>query len=155
MDVQRTGRIFGWLFIGTFVTSIPARLLFVDGLGASWTDMRFIPGAGSETSLKLGAILEFGVIVTNIATAVVIYPLVRRWSETVSLGYVTARIMESVFIAIGLISIISVVDVNDALAGARGVEADRARGPGRFSGEHLRMGVPVRARTRRWLRERT
>ena len=114
MDVRRTGRIFGWLFIGTFVTSIPARLLFVDGLGASWTDMRFIPGAGSDTSLKLGAILEFGVIVTNIATAVVIYPLVRRQSETVSLGYVTARIMESVFIAIGLISIISVVDVNDA-----------------------------------------
>jgi hypothetical protein len=33
MDVQRTGRIFGWLFIGTFVTSIPARLLFIDGLG--------------------------------------------------------------------------------------------------------------------------
>src|SRR4051812_39813410 len=23
MDVRRTGRIFGWLFIGTFVTSIP------------------------------------------------------------------------------------------------------------------------------------
>ena len=32
MDVQRTGRIFGWLFIGTFVTSIPARLLFIHGL---------------------------------------------------------------------------------------------------------------------------
>ena len=48
MDVQRTGRIFGWLFIGTFVTSIPARLLFVNGLGASWSDMRFIPGDTSE-----------------------------------------------------------------------------------------------------------
>ena len=62
-------------------------------------------------------------IVTNIATAVVLYPLVKRQSETVSLGYVTARIMESVFIAIGLISIISVVDVNDALARATGAEA--------------------------------
>ena len=31
MDVRRTGRIFGWLFLGTFVTSIPARLLFIDG----------------------------------------------------------------------------------------------------------------------------
>ncbi len=92
MDVQRTGRIFGWFFIGTFITSIPARLLFVHGIGAKWTDMRFIPGATSNTSLKLGAILEFGLIVTNIATAVVIYPLVRRQSETVSLGYVTARI---------------------------------------------------------------
>src|SRR6476620_10722920 len=123
MDVRRTGRIFGWFFIGTFVTSIPARLLFVHGLGASWTDVRFIPGAGSNTSLKLGAIFEFGLIATNIATAVVIYPLVRRWSETVSLGYVTARIMESTFIDISLMSIISVVNVNDALAGARGVEA--------------------------------
>jgi hypothetical protein len=123
LDTRRTGRIFGWFFIGTFVTAIPARLLFVDGLDASWTDMRFIPGAGSNTSLKVGAILEFGVIATNIATAVVIYPLVKRLSETVSLGYVTARIMESVFIAIGLMSILSVVDVNDALAGAGRVEA--------------------------------
>jgi hypothetical protein len=123
MDVQRTGRIFGWFFIGTFVTSIPARLLFVDGLGASWDDMRFVPGAGSATSLKLGAILEFGVIAFNIATAVVIYPLVRRQSETVSLGYVAARIMESTLIAVGLLSIISVVDVMDALATAGGPRA--------------------------------
>jgi hypothetical protein len=123
VDIRRTGHIFGWFFIGTFITSIPARLLFVDGLGASWTDMRFIPGAGSDTSLMLGAILEFGVIVTNIATAVVLYPLARRFAETLSLGYVTARIMESVFIAIGIISIISVVDINDALGGASGAEA--------------------------------
>jgi hypothetical protein len=123
VDVRRTGRIFGWFFIITFVTSIPARLLFVDGLGAEWTDMRFIPGDTSDTSLKLAAILEFGVIAANIATAVVIYPLVRRQSETVSLGYVTARIMESVFIAIGLLSIITVVDIADTLVGAGGVNA--------------------------------
>ena len=123
MDVQRTGRIFGWLFIGTFITSIPARLLFVHGTGASWSDMRFIPGATSTASLKLGAVLEFGLIVTQIGTAVVIYPLVRRQSETVSLGYVTARIMESVFTAIGLMSIISVVNVANSLASATGVQA--------------------------------
>jgi uncharacterized protein DUF4386 len=116
VDVQRTGRIFGWLFIGTFVTSIPARLLFIHGLGASWTDIRFVPGDTSTASLKLGAVLEFGLIVTQIGTAVVIYSLVRRQSETLSLGYVSARIMESVFAAIGIISIISVVNVADSLA---------------------------------------
>src|SRR3954451_16081293 len=123
MDLQRTGRIFGWLFIGTFLTSIPARLLFIDGVGATWTDMRFVAGDTSSASLKLGAVLEFGLIVTQIGTAVVIYPLVRRQSETVSLGYVTARVMESVFAAIGLISIISVVNVAAALASASDVEA--------------------------------
>jgi hypothetical protein len=123
VDTRRVGQIFGWFFIGTFITSIPARLLFVHGLGASWNDMRFIPGAGSNTSLHLGAVLEFGVIATNIATAVVIYPLVKRQSAIVALGYVTARILESAFIAIGLMSIISVVSVNDALAGASGAQA--------------------------------
>ena len=123
MDVQRTGRIFGWLFIGTFITSIPARLLFIHGVGATWSDMHFVPGHTSSASLKLGAILEFGLIITQIGTAVVIYPLVRRQSETVSLGYVTARIMESVFAAIGLICIISVLNVADALSGASRIEA--------------------------------
>ena len=85
--------------------------------------MHFVPGDTSTASLKLGAVLEFGLIVTQIGTAVVIYPLARRQSETVSLGYVTARIMESVFAAIGIMSMVSVVSVIDALDGASGVGA--------------------------------
>ncbi|HEX6130336.1 MAG TPA: DUF4386 domain-containing protein [Actinomycetota bacterium] len=123
MDTQRTARTFGWLFIATFITAIPARLLFVDGLGASWEDMRFVPGAGSATSLKLGAILEFGVIAANVATAVVLYPIVRRQSEKLAMGYVAARIVESTFILVGLMSIVSVVSVADALAGADAAQA--------------------------------
>jgi len=111
------------LFIGTFVTSIPARLLFIHGVGASWSNMHFVPGDTSTASLKWGAALEFGLITIQIGTAVVIYPLVRRQSEAVSLGYVSARLMESVFAAIGLTSIISVVSVADVLSGARGVSA--------------------------------
>jgi Domain of unknown function (DUF4386) len=123
MDLQRTGRVFGWLFIGTFITSIPARLLFIHGVGASWADMHFVAGDTSTASVKLGAVLEFGLIVTQIGTAVVIYPLVRRQSETLALGYVTARIMESVFAAIGLISMLSVVSVINALGGVSGAGA--------------------------------
>jgi hypothetical protein len=123
LDTQKTARIFGWLFIATFITSIGARFLFIDGLGADWENMRFIPGATSETSMYLGAILEFALIVTNIATAVVLYPIVKQQSEGVALGYVTARIMECAFILVGLVSIISVVTVSDALAGAIGAEA--------------------------------
>jgi hypothetical protein len=123
IDVTRTGRIFGWLFLGTFVTSIPARVLFIHGVHASWSDMHFVAGATSTADLKLGAVLEFGLIVTQLGTAIVIYPLVKRQSETVSLGYVTARTMESVFAAIGLISIISVVSTAEALSGAHGAAA--------------------------------
>ena len=52
-----------------------------------------------------------------------IYPLVKRLSATLALGYITARIMESVFIAIGLVAIVAVVDVNDAWLGSSGAAA--------------------------------
>jgi Domain of unknown function (DUF4386) len=83
---------------------------------------QFVAGKTSTASLKLGAVLEFGLIVTQIGTAVVIYRLVKRQNETVSLGYVSARLMESVFAAIGLLSIISVVSVASAVHAATGVE---------------------------------
>ena len=123
MDERRTGRIFGWLFIGTFVTSIPARLLFINGAGASWTDMRFVPEDASSASLKWGALLEFGLMVTQLGTAVVLYPIARRRSHTIALSYVSARTMESVFAAIGLISMLSLVSVIGAMDGASGGEA--------------------------------
>ena len=123
MDVQRTGRLFGWLFIGTFVTSIPARLLFLNGLGASWSDVRLVSEDSSINSLKLGAVLEFGLIVTQIGTAVVLYPVVRRRYPTLGLGYVAARIMESVFAAIGIIAIMTIVSLLDSLASGTGADA--------------------------------
>ena len=123
VNTQKTARLFGWLFIGTFVTSIVAKILFVNGVGGSFSELRFTPGDVSENSVKLGAILEFGVIVTNIATAVVIYPIVKKQNETVALGYVAARIMESAFILVGIMSIVSIVSLSDSVAGATGAEA--------------------------------
>ena len=63
MDTQKTARLFGWLFIGTFITSIAAKILFMQGVGGSFSDLEFIPGELSKNTVYLGAILEFGVIV--------------------------------------------------------------------------------------------
>lgn len=123
MDIQKTARLFGWLFIATFVTAIAARFLFVDGLGATWQEMRFIPGAGSDTSIQLGAIFEFLLIIANIGTAVVLYPIVKRQSQKLALGYVTARVVESTFILVGLLSLVAALTVRQGLGGATGAEA--------------------------------
>ena len=122
MDIQKTARLFGWLFIATFITGIGAKILFVNGVGGSFSELSFT-GVVSQNSVYLGAILEFGVILTDIATAVVIYPIVKRVSEKVALGYVTARIMESAFILVGIMSILSIVSLSHAMVGATGAEA--------------------------------
>ena len=123
LDVQKNARIFGWLFIATFITSIGAKALFVSGIGGSFSQLSFTPGAFSETTVSLAVVLEFLLIVANVGTAVVLYPIVKRQSEGLALGYVTARIVESTFILVGLLSIISLVSVNEALVGATSAEA--------------------------------
>ena len=56
-------------------------------------------------------------IVANIGTAVVLFPILKRQNETLSLGYVAARIMESMFIAVGLLSLLAIVTLRQDLAG--------------------------------------
>jgi hypothetical protein len=111
------------LFIATFITSIAAKALFVSGVGGTFTALSFTPGAINETSVYAGVILEFLLIVANIGTAVVLYPIVKRLSEGLALGYVAARVVESTFILVGLMSIVSLVSVSSAFAGATGAEA--------------------------------
>ena len=88
----------------------------------------------------MGAVLELIVIVANIGTAVVLFPILKRQSESLALGYVTARLVESMFIAIGIVSLLTFVF--DA-AGGHGRHGRSAR-PGVRRG--LRPGVPARAR---------
>jgi hypothetical protein len=123
LNIRKTARIFGWLFIATFITSIGAKVLFVSGVGGTFDQLSFTPNDLSETTVYAGAILEFLLIVANIGTAVVLYPIVKRQSEGLALGFVTARVVESTFILVGLMSVISLVSVSDAFAGATGAEA--------------------------------
>jgi hypothetical protein len=105
---QRNARIFGVLFIITFVTSIPALALFQPVLG---DPAGYIASGGKDTQVYLGVLLELLLIIANIGTAVILYPIVRRRNEILSLGYVTARLMECVFIAAGILCVLGVVSL--------------------------------------------
>jgi hypothetical protein len=62
---------------------------------------------------------------------------VRRQSESVALGYVTARVVECTFILLGLMSVISLVSVSDAFAGGYGGRSHRAQRAGKLAGGYL------------------
>ena len=83
-------------------------------------DPRYIlGGGGADNGLALGALLELILIIANIGTAVVLYPVAKRVSEILALGFVTARVIESAFIAVGILSVLSMVTLRqEAAAGA-------------------------------------
>jgi len=105
---QRNARIFGVLFIITFLTSIPALALYQPVLD---DPAAYIAGDGTDSQIYLGAFLELLLIIANVGTAVVLYPIVRRQNELLAIGYVAARVIECVFIAGGVIFVLGVVSL--------------------------------------------
>jgi hypothetical protein len=90
-EQQQRARIFGVLFALTFVTS-PAGLLLYDPV---LNDADYILGGGADTRVQLGALCEIFLAITNIGTAVVLWPIVKWQSETLALSYVASRVVES------------------------------------------------------------
>lgn len=110
---RRTAAIFGALYLATFVFSIAGVLLYNPVLHP----VKFMAGVGGDTRVRLGAVCEVFLIIANIGTALVVYPIFRRRFEVLSLGYVTARLVECAFIAIGIVSYLAVVSLHDKTGG--------------------------------------
>lgn len=105
---QRNARIFGVFFILTFVTSIAAYALFQPVLD---DPAAYIAGGGEDSRIYLAVFLELLLIIANVGTAVVLFPIARRQNEALALGYVAARIMECVFIAAGVVFVLGIVSL--------------------------------------------
>jgi hypothetical protein len=114
-DDQRHARFFGVLFLLTFVTSITAYVLFQPVLD---DPAGYIAGGGNDNRIYVGVLLEFLLIVANVGTAVVLYPIARRQNRALAIGYVGARIVECVFIAAGIMFVLGVVSLREDSPGA-------------------------------------
>jgi hypothetical protein len=143
VDTRRIATITGWLWIITFGTSIPARFIFYAPVR---DEPNYVTGAG-DLALALvatGAVFELILIIANVGTAVVPFSVHKRYSEVGAVAYVSARIVECVFIAIGIVAILAIVTLRqDAPSGAtpalgQGIEAiyewSFRIGPGFFVG---------------------
>ena len=143
MDTRKIASVTGWLMVVTFVTSIPAYFFCY---APARNHPEYITGAGADptTSVALGAVLELILIIANVGTAVVPYVVFRRYSEGLALGYIAARLLEAMFIGVGIISMLTFLFMrqegtagNDAALGQAFVAIyDRAFlvGPGVFAG---------------------
>ena len=112
---QKRARWFGVLYLITFVTSIPALLLYEPALR---NPVGYIAAGGHDKRILLGALLELLLIVANIGTAVVIVPIMRRQFSELSIGYVTARLFECTFILVGIVAMLGIITLHRESAGA-------------------------------------
>jgi hypothetical protein len=111
-------RIAGVFFIITFVTSIPALFLYEPLL----KHPDYILGAGADTRIQFAAFLELILVVGCIGTAVTLFPVLKRQNESIALGYVASRVLESTVIVVGVVSVLSVVTLRQDIGGAAGAD---------------------------------
>jgi hypothetical protein len=111
---RKIALVTGIFFIFTIIPApIAAFILYAPVLN----DPDYIVGAGADTRVSLGAFLELLLIIANIGTAVVLFPVLKRVNEILALGYVTARVVECAFIAVGILSVLTVVTLRQGAAG--------------------------------------
>ncbi|MFE4470887.1 DUF4386 domain-containing protein [Leifsonia sp. NPDC056824] len=102
----------GVLFLVTFVSAIAGVLLYAPVLN----DPHYVLGAGSDARVLSGILCEAVLIAANLGTALALFPVLRRRAEGLALGYVVARVMECVFIAVGMLCLLTVVTLRQHAA---------------------------------------
>jgi hypothetical protein len=112
-EARKRARVAGIFFVITFI-SIAALPLYDSVLHHHG----FIAGTGGDARVQLGAVVEIITAIAGIGTAVTLYPILRRQSESLALGYVTLRVVESGLIAVGIVSLLAVLSLRHDLAGA-------------------------------------
>jgi hypothetical protein len=101
---SRTATLAGVLYLITEVSAIAGLLLYQPALDAG-----YLTGGGADDRVVLGAVCELILIVANIGTIVVLYPVVKRYGESVALGAVCGRLLEATMIAVGMLSVLAMV----------------------------------------------
>lgn len=114
-SLRKTSLTAGVLYLITFV-SIPTLFLYGPVKRSD-----YVLGAGPDTAVLIGGLLEVIVALACIGTAVVLFPVVRRQNEGAALGFVGIRILEAATIVAGVVRLLSIVTLRQAGAGADAV----------------------------------
>jgi hypothetical protein len=120
-SLRKTSLVAGVCYLLTFV-SIPAPFVLYAAVRAP----NFIVGAGPDTPVFVGAILEIIVALCGIGTAVALYPVVKRQGQGRALGFVASRTLEAALIIAGIVTLLSIVTLRQAGVGAAGLVTGQA-----------------------------
>ena len=119
-SLRKTSFWAGVLYLITFV-SIPTLILY-----GPVKEAGYIAGAGPDTGVLIGGVLELIVGLAGIGTAVVLYKVLKRQNQATALGLVGSRVLEGALIFAGVASILTVVAMRQAGVGAAGLVTGQA-----------------------------
>ena len=101
----------GVLFLLTEITSITGLILYDPILH---DPQYIITGAANETRVLWGAFFEILLVFTQIGTAITLFPILKKYHESMAIGTVCFRLLEATIVIIGIMSLLAIVTLNHA-----------------------------------------
>jgi hypothetical protein len=101
----------GLLYLLTFV-SIPTLVIY-----GPVKSLNYILGRGPDTGAIIGGLLEIIVAVSGIATAVVLFPVLKKQNENSAVGLVASRVLEASTMFVGVAFLLTIVILRKTGAG--------------------------------------
>ena len=145
---RRAARAVGVMFILASASAIAGLLLYQPIL--SGPD-NLVNGFASQSQVILGAVMEIILVLTAVGTAVGLFPFVRKYNESIALGYVLFRFLEAVLIMVGIVAALSLLTLSREFVTAAASNASAIQASGNalkavkdwtfLLGPHLFLGV--------------
>ncbi|MHC0038029.1 DUF4386 domain-containing protein [Pseudoneobacillus sp. C159] len=109
---QRAAKLIGVLFILAAVSAVAGVILYDPILNGP----DYLTNGSQHTNqIVLGAVMELILVVSAIGTATTMFPILRKYNETVALWHVCFRFLEAIIITVGVISVLSLLTLSQEL----------------------------------------
>lgn len=79
--------------------------------------------SANESQIMIGALFELIMAVAVAGIAIAVYPVLRKHSASIAIGYVGARIVEGIIFIVGVISLLTLVTLSQAFVKAGAPDA--------------------------------
>lgn len=117
---RTTARIVGLVYLAGFVVGIGGEMLIQPILGMP---NRLATVSTSSMAIAIGALLWLIAVVGDAAHGVLMFPVLRRYSERIALGYLAARIVDAIFIAVMVLLILIQIPLGSQYVSAAASDA--------------------------------
>ncbi|MED4531561.1 DUF4386 domain-containing protein [Metabacillus fastidiosus] len=106
---RKAAKIVGILFILAAVTAVIGLILYDPILNGS---DYLTKGSEHANQVILGALMELILVAAAIGTATTMFPILRKYNETIALWHVCFRFLEAIVITVGVISVLSLLTLS-------------------------------------------
>lgn len=117
---KRAAKLVGVLFILAAVSAVAGVLLYDPILNGS---DYLSNGSKHANQIIWGALMELILVVSAVGTATTMFPILRRYNETIALWHVCFRFLEAIVITVGVISVLSLLTLSREFVAAGAPDA--------------------------------